>query len=171
MKDTVVKEEIRMCLLAAIIVPYTDASFNCSLCLAKSHADNVCWCKVVFVLLNEALCLASTVLMNTLSRTLPHISNTWLWGICRSYSCITVLSSLPPFPACLLSSSSSSPTASFSFGVSLPLCWHQRGAQPEINACVNHHLLRIKWSPTTLTIHVQKGALSIHKHCTEHLHG
>ena len=41
----------------------------------------------------------------------------------------------------------------------------------EINACVNHHLVRIKWSPTTQAIHVQKRALSIQKRRAEHLHG
>lgn len=61
MKDEVVKEEIRTCLLAAFTVQYMDASFHSSLCLAKSHVDNVFQCKVLFVLLNEAMISINSV--------------------------------------------------------------------------------------------------------------
>lgn len=78
--------------LRAVLIMSADA--KCSLCF---------WMR---------LCLVSTVLMKTLSCTLPHISNTWLWGICLSHPrvafclslCISFFSAFPPSPLFLLAS-------------------------------------------------------------------
>lgn len=96
------------------------ANAKCSLCF---------WMK---------LCLVSTVLMKTLSCTLPHTSNTWLWGICLSHPCVAFSLSLcisffRLFPSLPLSLSFlrllSLPFHLFPFLLwSLSLCWHQRGA-------------------------------------------